>query len=136
MLLSRNQRIAAEAYKQVVKRTQSKDPKKYGALVHKLPAMIMQNGLTQTTGFLMAKNETEHQEALEDLSAVLKSIKAIPEEKKLHTQLLEMDLLKTMEITRHALTVSAWMRRYVQGILKIDATGESIDGAEKEESVA
>ena len=40
--------------------------KSYGALAHKLPMLIMQNGMAQATGFLWAKGSNEHLKLMDD----------------------------------------------------------------------
>ncbi|MEJ2046036.1 MAG: type III-B CRISPR module-associated protein Cmr5 [Reinekea sp.] len=108
--------------------------KAYGALVHKLPAMILQNGLAHATGFLLAKGRDEHIAVLKDLKDAFNKTShynfAEPED--FHAQLINADLQKTMYMTRHALEIAGWMRRYVQGILKIGATGDSEEPEQKD----
>ncbi|WP_127958217.1 type III-B CRISPR module-associated protein Cmr5 [Serratia microhaemolytica] len=129
----RNQTIASAAFARINARKENRkeENKKYGTLVHKLPAMILQNGLAQTTGFLLAKNEAHHQALLDDLIAVFKKVDAnlanITDGEALHGEIIQSDLYQIMRLTRNALDIAGWLRRYVQGVLKIDATGESID---------
>ena len=49
------------------------DSAKYGALAHRLPGMLLENGLAQATGFLLAKNNPEHHALLDDLCVVLRA---------------------------------------------------------------
>lgn len=103
------------------------DQKKYGALAHKLPGMILQNGLAQATGFLLAKGKPEHLALLDDLRKVLQDAHATNAEnnRSLHQEIIEADLTRTMQLTRHALEAAGWIKRYVQGVLKVNATGEN-----------
>ena len=130
----RSQIVATTAFKRINDRKEKNNPeenKKYGTLVHKLPAMILQNGLAQTTGFLLAKNEAHHQALLEDLTAVFQQVGAklanIADGEALHGEVIKSDLYQIMRMTREALEIAGWLRRYVQGVLKIDATGEIAD---------
>lgn len=127
----RSQIIATAAFEQINARRSAEDNKKYATLVHKLPTMILQNGLAQTTGFLLAKDEAHHQALLNDLTAVFKQVDTtlenITDGEALHKVIIELDLYQIMCMTREALEIAGWLRRYVQGVLKIDATGESID---------
>lgn len=132
----RSQIVATAAFKQINSRKNKsiEENKKYATLVHKLPAMILQNGLAQATGFLLAKSEDHHKALLEDLTLVFKQVDAkfanIADDDKgeaLHNEIIQSDLHQIMRMTREALEIAGWLRRYVQGVLKIDATGEPMD---------
>ncbi|CAG8999679.1 MAG: hypothetical protein CENE_01658 [Candidatus Celerinatantimonas neptuna] len=151
---TRSQKIAHAAYQQVVGRESQKtkeENKKYGALVHKLPMMILQNGLAQTTGFLLSKQEAHFKDVLENLRVVYQQVdpdlkaelekshqpvnpesKCLDDNKALHQYIIESDLYPMMKLTREGLEIAGWLRRYVQGILKIDATGESENEPEED----
>ena len=122
----RSHTVARAAYECVTARANAPFKKKYGALAHKLPGMILQNGLAQATGFMLAKGKEEHLALLDDFAAVLRSIGATRQSDRqaLHAEIIAADLDKTLLLTRRALEVSGWMKRYVQGALGVDATGE------------
>ena len=144
--------VASQAYECVVKRSESPDKKKkkaYGALAHKLPGMILENGLAQATGFLLAKGKLakdkdedkvargkpaagkgeEHLHLLDDLNAVLRAADVVdtPDGPALHQKIIKSDLDGIVNLTRRSLEVSGWLKRYVQGVLRVDATGEGVD---------
>ena len=132
---TRTHAVAGAAYERVdAHRCKSKEDRKaYGALAHKLPGMILQNGLAQATGFLLAKDKSEHRALLEDLNAVLRAAGAVPattdeghalDGRALHDRVIRSDLTGTMNLTRRSLEASAWIKRYVQGVLRVDATGD------------
>lgn len=104
--------------------------KEYGALAHKLPAMILQNGLAQATGFLLAKGSKKHEHGavLDDLAAVMSAAEGCLADSgsALHAEIIAADMAATMRLTRCALEASGWLKRYVQGVLKVDATGEEV----------
>lgn len=102
------------------------DPKRYGALAHKLPGMLLENGLAQTTGFLLAKARPEHHALLDDLQAVLRAAEttSAADGPGLHREVLDADLARTMILTRRSLEAGGWLKRYSQGVLGVDATGE------------
>lgn len=104
--------------------------KKYGALAHKLPGLVLQNGLAQATGFLLAKGEKEHLALLGDLRQVLYAAGATSADnaQALHAQIIAADLGETMRLTRRTLEAASWIKRYVQGVLGVDATGEAVSG--------
>jgi len=108
--------------------------KSYGALAHKLPMLIMQNGMAQATGFLWAKGSNEHLKLMDDLAQVIRagaydfphpSTNDLGENgKALHRHILESNIQQLTHLTRIALDASGALRRYVQGVMHIDATGE------------
>ena len=130
---TRANRVATAAYQRVESRGGlSKDEqKKYGAVAHKLPGMILQNGLAQATGFLLAKSPKypEHGLLLDDLKDVLRAggTLDVPNRESLHQKIIGADLGNTLKLTRHALEASGWIKRYVQGVLRITATGDVAD---------
>ncbi|MCG5531157.1 type III-B CRISPR module-associated protein Cmr5 [Halorhodospira halochloris] len=131
----RTHRVATTAFSRVEARLglDDEERKKYGAIAHKLPGMVLQNGLAQSTGFLLAKGENRdgdhHSLLLDDLIAVLAASGAIKdgqcERLALHQRIIKADLGETLRLTRAVLEASGWMKRYVQGLLRIGATGES-----------
>jgi CRISPR-associated protein Cmr5 len=125
----RSHQLALAAYKCVEARKNFSSPKKYGAIAHKLPALILQNGLAQATGFLFAKGKEEHLALLDDLAQVLRAVgeAGCADRSVMHETIIAADVMKTMHLTRRALEASGWLKRYVQGVLKVDATGEGVE---------
>lgn len=126
----RSHTLARVAYERVTARKEAPFKQEYGALAHKFPGMILQNGLAQATGFLLAKGKEEHRALLADLAALLRHSGAVTssDPQALHQTVIAADLAATLLLTRRALEASSWMKRYVQGALGIDATGEPSDG--------
>jgi CRISPR-associated protein Cmr5 len=123
----RSHRVAQSAYSVVDARKTFAEQKVYGALAHKLPILILQNGLAQATGFLLAKGKAEHLALLDDLTMVLRETgeTGCNNPSGMHQTVIAADTPKTMHLTRRALEASGWIKRYVQGVLKVDATGEA-----------
>lgn len=137
----RAHRVATEAFARVEahQATAEQERKKYGAIAHKLPGMILQNGLAQATGFLLAKggnsDSDHHSWLLDDLRAALRAGGSLdePNREALHQRIIAADLNETLKLTRAALEASGWLKRYVQGLLRINATGESSTDTETEQ---
>lgn len=133
MTTIRTHAIAAAAYQTVV--SHRADPpkrrKKYGALAHKLPGLVLQNGLAQATGFLLAKGEAEHLALLSDLTSILRGTGTTGaiDGAALHQEVIGADLAKTVTLTRRTLEATSWIKRYVQGVLGLDATGDATGDA-------
>lgn len=129
----RAHRVATAAFTRVEARKalQDKPRKQYGAIAHKLPGMILQNGLAQATGFLLAKGanaeDDHHSWLLDDLNAVLRAGGSldVADREHLHQRIIHADLGETLKLTRAALEASGWLKRYVQGLLRISATGDN-----------
>ena len=83
------------------KNRQGVDNKKYGALAHKLPGMILENGLAQATGFLLAKGDREHLDLLDDLRVVLRATETTTAGggAGLHQEIIDSDLERTLMLT-------------------------------------
>ena len=122
----RSHRVARAAYERVSARRNDPEKKKYGALAHRLPGMILENGLSQATGFLLAKGKDEHRALLDDLSVVLCAARATDARggEALHETIIESDLGQTLILTRRCLEASGWLKRYAQGVLRVTATGD------------
>ncbi len=127
MIELRTHTVAREAYVRVAARRDCPKKKEYGALAHRLPSMILGNGLAQATGFLLAKGSKEHAALLDDLNAVLgvAGASVCKSGEDLHQHVIQSDLGRIMVLTRRALEAGGWIKRYVQGVLRIDAIGDS-----------
>ena len=125
----RTHKVARAAYECVAARREAQNKKKYGALAHKLPSMILTNGLAQATGFLLAKGECEHCALLSDLNTVLRATETSTEDDgpALHQQIIDSNLSQTLILTRRSLEASGWIKRYVQGVMRVNATGDTSD---------
>ena len=138
MIVMRARSMAREAYKRVAEhKAESDGGKAYRSLAEALPGLILQNGLAQATGFLVAKGKDEkdeHEALLKDLNAVLQAAKIVDCEdgKQLHKEIIASDTRQWMQLTRHSLEASAWLKRYAQGLLK--GGEESADEAAEENS--
>ena len=138
MIETRTRMTANEAYQRVVAHQGKSDEKDYKSLANSLPGMILQNGLAQATGFLVAKGkgeDNEHKALLDDLTAVLRAAKVVDtaDGKKLHCEIIASDdPRRWMQLTRHSLEASAWIKRYAQGLLKGEDDAHTGDRSEEE----
>jgi CRISPR-associated protein Cmr5 len=134
----RTHTVATAAYETVRARAElpADQRKQYGALAHKLPGLILQNGLAQATGFLVAKgaNSPAHIAVLDDLHRVLHATRTTNGQngRALHQEIIAADLPRTMLLTRRALEAGGWIKRYVQGVLRLGPTGEP-EGQDEQE---
>ncbi|MER2554428.1 MAG: type III-B CRISPR module-associated protein Cmr5 [Thauera sp.] len=126
---TRSQRYAKSAYPKVKQREHDHHAKKYGALALNFPVMVLQSGLVQSTGFLLAKGKDEHTDFLNDLADVLVESGTLilnaqegRQGEALHHHIVTSDLPTYQHLTRCALETASWFKRYAQAILKAEST--------------
>jgi CRISPR-associated protein Cmr5 len=110
----RTHRYAERAYPLVESLQKNPVESKYRTLALTFPTMIMQAGLAQAVGFLMAKGEVEHKEYLRHLAELLNYTDA----RLLHKEILRSEIGQYQLLSRKALDASAWLKRYTQALLE------------------
>lgn len=113
----RSQKMAQKAYGLVldIKNNKTKELReKYRTLALTFPTMILQSGLSQAVGFLLAKGKDEHKELLVHLATLLK----FENGQALHDKILEANLSEYQLITRKALDAASTLKRYTQALLE------------------
>lgn len=130
----RTQTYAELAYPLVVEISKNKSiQKEYRTQALNLPTMILQSGLMQTVGFLMAKNEARHIQLLNHLVIVLGYAQKCDESdlekmktnrEKLHNDILCSDVMRYQCLTRNAIEASGWLKRYTEALLEKDKKQE------------
>ena len=119
----RSQKYAQEAYPLVVKVYGHQLEAKYRTLALNFPSMILQSGLSQAIGFLMAKGKDEHQMLLDHLATLVLGKQA--QDKQLHQTILTADLTHYQLLTRQTLEAASWLKRYSQALLEKQQIKES-----------
>lgn len=140
MTSMRGHRTARLAFQRVKARSSEQGAKEYASLAYKLPSMVLQNGLAQSTGFLLAKaaNTPAHRQLHEDLLHVLQGVEAssAPNFEAFHEEVLATDLQQCILLTRRTLEVGAWLKRYAQALIGIgensSAPGTSAQGGSRD----
>ena len=123
MTIIRSQQYAQEAYPLVVKVYGHQLEAKYRTLALNFPSMILQSGLSQAIGFLMAKGKDEHQMLLDHLATLVLGKQA--QDKQLHQTILTADLTHYQLLTRQTLEAASWLKRYTQALLEKKQIKES-----------
>lgn len=105
------------------------DGKKYGTVVHGLPALIRNAGLSQALHFVLSRNQKEATLVLAQLAAQLAAVDATIRgaDDKARTDALlraarESDVGRYLRLTQEALACVTWYKRLVQGVLGVDAS--------------
>ncbi len=100
---------------------------KYRTLALNFSTMIMQSGLAQAIGFLMAKgkDKAEHKQLLQHIVNLLEYDNI----DNLHDVILQSNITDYQLLTRKALEASSWLKRYTQALLEKEGEkkGESND---------
>jgi CRISPR-associated protein Cmr5 len=115
---TRTQLFALKAYPCIEKQAAQKDHAKYRTLALTFPNMILQSGLSQATGFLLAKGGAEHTAYLNDLAHVMAN--GLADGAGLHQRTINSQVGEYQQLTRRALDASAWLKRYTQALLKAE----------------
>lgn len=126
---TRSQTYASTVYAQVrqILGVPEDIQKQYGTLCHRFPVMVLRNGLAQTLGFLAAKagvgNDNAHAWLLNHLAQQLLNPQAN------RAQLLQSvhaaNLQEYRLLTRKALAVAIWYKRYAESLLDVTAGHEA-----------
>lgn len=130
---SRDQARALLAHKHVLAVKDWDDEKrrkKYGSMVHRLPALIRSAGLSQALHFVHSRKPPEQKLVLGHLQEQLRTIDpSIKGPDDLLKAVRGAQLPQYLSFTREALACVDWYRRLVQGELGVEA-GERDDGDE------
>ena len=113
---TRTQQVATGAFAQVtsVKKQSDTMQKDYRTVALSFPAMVLQAGLTQAIGFLMAKNEKHHQLYLEHIAFL---VIGNDQYDVLHRKVIDSDVGVYQQLTRQTLDAASWLKRYTQAQL-------------------
>ena len=111
----RTQKYAEIAYPLVQAVKNSDIEAKYRTLALNFPTMILQSGLAQAIGFLMAKNEAHHIRLLQHLAQLLDYQ---DNTNQLHEDVRQFDITQYQLLTRKAIEASSWLKRYTQALLE------------------
>jgi CRISPR-associated protein Cmr5 len=119
--------LAHEHVSEVEAWSDEKRKKKYGGMVHRLPALVRSAGLSQALHFVSSRKSEDQTRVLEHLAGQLQRVDAaIQGREGLLRAVREAPLPKYLVLTREALACVDWYRRLVQGELGIEA-GEQDD---------
>lgn len=133
---TRDQQRAQMAWEHVqsVKTAAKSEPKRYGSTVHGLPALIRNAGLSQALHFVLSRKHEESKRVLKHLAAQLKRVDAkIDTEREddgvdgLLDSVRKADLGMYLRLTQEALACVNWYKRFVQGVLGVEASEQGDD---------
>lgn len=111
----RSQKYAQAAYPLVARIKRHELEAKYRTLALTFPSMILQSGLSQAVGFLLAKGKEEHTQLLAHLAELLTGK---DDGQALHSYILQANISEYQLLTRKALDAASWLKRYTQALLE------------------
>lgn len=131
---TRSQTDAARVHAQIVELPKDLHAV-YGRLCNRFPVMVLQNGLTQALGFIAGKAGSQSASAQAfgqfgtDMAKLLdgENLKAFVQ------QVLHADLAGYQRLTRRALAVSLWQKRFAESVLGV---GPGDDGGQDDAPAA
>lgn len=128
-MATRDQARAKLAWEHVegVQKAERFNAKRYGAMVHGLPALIRNAGLSQALHFVLSRNNDESKRLLDHLAAQLAATdKGIRDAKGGRDALLraarEAEVGRYLRLTQEALACVTWYKRLVKGVLGVEAS--------------
>jgi CRISPR type III-B/RAMP module-associated protein Cmr5 len=125
MMHTRSQLYAAEALARIdAIKGNATLRDEYKSRADSFSVMVMQAGLAQGLGFLLAKSKTQTDNGygryLQDLAAVLKAGKATPANtgEQLQQSAITATLADYRLLTRETLAAAGWLKRFAQAYIK------------------
>ncbi len=104
--------------------------KRYGALCHRFPLIVRENGLAAAFGFLAAKGGDKPDSPENLLLFHYATVMNLDSTDALRQSSISADLGEYRRMTRTALQAAEWFKRYAEAILKVDATGAAEEDKE------
>jgi CRISPR-associated protein Cmr5 len=127
-----SQQQAEAIYDLIIAIKGCENQKRYGALCHRFPLIIRENGLAAAFGFLAAKGKPDSPENL--LLAHYATVMGSGSVDTLRQSSISADLSEYRRMTRTALQAAEWFKRYAEAILKVDSTGAGEEDKENSDA--
>ena len=122
------EQVRASLVYEVVKRYEGKgEAKEYGSMALRFPALLRTAGLVQALAFVHSRGSDAHKKFVRDLAEVL--LKLEDERSKLEGEaayneyfenVRKAKLPQYLSMTREALAVADWFKRFAQSVLKAE----------------
>jgi len=124
--MTREQKRASFAYEKVKQYEQNENVRKdYGSMALRFPALLRSAGLVQAIAFVKARGNEAHKRFIHDFAAVLAKLNGANSSGKeafddLFKQARTAELPEYLRMTREALAVADWFKRFAQSVLKVE----------------
>jgi CRISPR-associated protein Cmr5 len=134
---ARSQQYAQTIYAHVdgIRELERRDQKRYGAMCHRFPLIVRENGLAAAFGFLAAKGGTDAKSPENLLLTHYARVLGASNSAALRqTVITSSDLAEYRHLTRQTLAAAEWFKRYAEAVLKVDTTGAGEEDDTDEEN--
>ena len=128
--MTREQNRANFVYKRIEKYKNDETLRKdYGSMAHRFPALLRNAGLVQALAFVKSRSNKAHKKFIYDLTSVLYELEGVQKSgeeafDEYFKQARKAELPQYMRLTREALAVSDWFKRFAQSVLKVEPGGD------------
>jgi len=123
---ARSQHYAAKSY-ELVSEVPESAQNRYGALCYSFPLIVRENGLAAALGFLAAKAKSEAGNPEGLLLKHYAQILGFNDPHAMQQSIVQAPLPEYRRLTLQVLKLAEWFKRYAEGVLKVDATGENTE---------
>lgn len=97
--------------------------KRYGALCHRFPLIVRENGLAAAFGFLAAKAGNDRNSPEQLLLEHYTSTLGETDTDALRSKAINSSLIEYRHLTFQTIAAAEWFKRYAEAVLKVDSTG-------------
>ena len=124
--MTREQKRASLVYDKIKQYENSEgEPKDYGGMALRFPALLRSAGLVQALAFVDARGKDAHKTFIHDFAAVLSELDGSGKSGKAafdayFEQVQGAALPEYMRMTREALALADWFKRFAQSVLKVE----------------
>jgi len=114
--------LAHHHVEKISNESSDEDKKKYASIVHSMPALLRAAGLSQAFHFVATRKNEAQRTLLDHFAEQLGRIDdTITDAESLLKIVRNADLGRYLRLSQEAILCADWYRRFVQGILKIEA---------------
>jgi len=124
--MTREQNRAARVYKYVKKYEKNEKVRKdYGSMALRFPALLRSAGLVQALAFVDSRGNDAHKQFIHDFASVIYELEGKPKRGKeafeqYFQEARDAQLAQYLRMTREALAVADWFKRFAQSVLKAE----------------
>ncbi len=123
--MTREQKRATLVYQKVKPYEQKEDRKDYGSMALRFPALLRSAGLVQAIAFVEARGNEAHKRFIHDFASVLGELDGANQSgqnayDRFFQQARTAELPEYLRMTREALAVADWFKRFAQSVLKVE----------------
>lgn len=129
MTLEQTRAALAYGHVQEIQAIAEAEQTRYGAMAHKLPALLRSAGLCQALHFVSSRQKPTYDRLLGHLAAQLRRVDPeIGDASSLCDRVRSAELPTYLWLSREALACTSWYSRLAQSVLRVERDAELGDG--------